>query len=74
MKKLMFLLPALLLLGLWACGPSGPSEADLKAEAEAERLDSLSQVIEISLEEVDENTKELKDALEELDELFPEGE
>ena len=72
MKKLMFLLPVLLIFGLWACGPSGPSEADLQAEAEAARLDSLSQVIEVSVEEVDENTKELKEALEELDELFPE--
>ena len=67
---------SLLVLALFAiaCGPSGPSEADLQAEAEADRIDSLNQVLENVTEEVSTSADSLAAALEALDELFPEEE
>ena len=65
---------ALLLFVVSACGSSTPSEADLQAEAEADQLDSITQVIETTMEEVENDTDELKAALDSLDILFPEEE
>lgn len=55
-----------------ACGSSGPSEADLQAEVEADQLDSVTQVIETTIEEVESDAAELESALDSLDALFPE--
>lgn len=63
-----------LVAGLFACGPSGPSEADLAAEAEADRLDSLSQVLEATANEIVEDAEALQAALDSLAILFPEEE
>lgn len=57
-----------------ACGDSGPTEAELKAEAEVARLDSINQVLETSIDEMEEDAGELENALDELDDLFPEEE
>lgn len=54
------------------CGESAPSEADLKAEAEAERIELLSTELEEQIEDVTESADELESALDSLDALFPE--
>jgi predicted small lipoprotein YifL len=72
--KARILLLVLLVVGLWACGNSGPSEADKQAEAEAKQLDSLTQIIDASVEAMEEDAANMKAALEELDALFPEEE
>ena len=74
MRTLSSVTMVLLLFILAACGSDAPSEAQLKAEAEVARLDSINQLLETSIKEVEGDAKELKDALEELDELFPEEE
>lgn len=74
MKKRTLFFTALLAIGLWACGASGPSEADLQAEAEATRLDSINQAIDASVEELETDAARLEESLNELDELFPEDE
>lgn len=72
MKLLTTSLLAGLCLLFTACGPSGPSEADSAAEAEAIRLEVLSQEIDSSAEKVETTAEELMEALDSLDILFPE--
>jgi predicted small lipoprotein YifL len=72
MKTLSFVATLLLLLSFTACGESGPTEAELQAEAEVARLDSINQLLETSIIEMEEDADDLNDALKELDELFPE--
>ena len=74
MKKSIVLLALSCAVGPWACGPDGPSQADLQAEAEAVRLDSVNQVIDASVEELETDLNQLEESLRELDELFPEEE
>ncbi len=63
----------LFLLFLYGC-TSGPSEADLQAEREADQLDSATQVIETVTQELQENAAALNSALDSLDVYFPEEE
>lgn len=72
MKLLSPLLLAGLCLLFTACGEAGPSEADLAAEAEAERLESSTQELEVSVEDLETKADELVDALDSLMILFPE--
>lgn len=65
---------ACLALGFFACGPSGPSQADLQAEEEANQLDSVTQVLDQVIEDIDEDASSLEAALDSLDVLFPEEE
>lgn len=65
---------SLLVFGFVACGQSGPSEADVQAEAEADQLDSTTQVIEEAIDAVQVETADLEAALDSLDALFPEEE
>jgi len=58
----------------FACGNDTAKEAEAQAEAEAQRLDSISQEIETSVEAVETNVVELQSALDSLDALFPEEE
>jgi len=55
-----------------ACGESAPSEADLAAEAEAERIEAINEDIVTSVETVEATADELVEALDSLDLLFPE--
>ncbi|PHI20446.1 hypothetical protein CEQ90_08270 [Lewinellaceae bacterium SD302] len=55
-----------------SCGDSGPSEADLKAEAEAEQIELLSVELEEQIDELGSSRRELETALDSLDALFPE--
>ena len=70
--KLTFI--GLLILGFTACGQSGPSEADLQAEVEADQLDSATQVLEEVIEAVQTDAADLETTLDSLDVLFPEEE
>jgi predicted small lipoprotein YifL len=72
MKLLSPLLLAGLFLVLTACGESGPSEADLAAEVEADRLEAINQELEVSVEAVETTSDELVDALDSLTVLFSE--
>lgn len=63
-----------LALGFFACGSSGPSEAELAAEAEANRLDSLNQILKETAEEMDKDASALEAALDSLTLFFPEEE
>lgn len=72
MKFLTTLLTASIFLLFTACGESGPSEADLAAEAEAERIEALNEDISTSVEKIESTADELVDALDSLDLLFPE--
>ena len=72
MKFLNTLLISSIFLLFAACGESGPSEADLAAEAEAERIEALNEDISTSVEKVESTADELVDALDSLDLLFPE--
>lgn len=74
MRVLTTLLLASLFLLVNACGEPGPSEADLAAEAEAERIDSINQELEASVETVEATAEELIDALDSLTVFFPEEE
>jgi hypothetical protein len=60
------------LLFFTACGESGPSEADLAAEAEAENIEAITQELESSAEAVETTVDELIEALDSLTLLFPE--
>lgn len=72
--RLITLTAAAWLLALSACGESGSSAADLAAEAEADRLDSIDQLLETQLDSVAADAAALEMALDSLDVLFPEGE
>jgi predicted small lipoprotein YifL len=72
MKLLITSLLASLLLLLTACGESGPSEADLAAETEADQIEAVNQEIATSVETVEITADELVDALDSLELLFPE--
>lgn len=72
MRLLTTALTVTLLSLLFACGDAGPSEAELAAEAEVERLETANQAIDASIEEVEVKADELIDALDSLDILFPE--
>lgn len=63
---------ATLFLFVSACGDTGPTEAELAAEAEADSLEAVNQAIDASVEEVEMKAEELIDALDSLDVLFPE--
>ncbi len=72
MKRLTTILCGGLFLLFTACGESGPSEAELAADAEAARVEALNEDLETSVEDVEEAADELVDALDSLDILFPE--
>lgn len=72
MKLLTTTLLAGLFLLLTTCGDSGPSEADLAAEAEAEQIEADNQKIATSVEDVETTADELVDVLDSLKLLFPE--
>jgi hypothetical protein len=72
MKLFTTLLFGGILLFFTACGESGPSEADLAAEAEADSIEAISQELESSVEAVEATADELMDALDSLTVLFPE--
>jgi hypothetical protein len=72
MRTLSFIAMLLLFSFFTACGDSGPTEAELEAEAEVVRLDSINQLLETSIMEMEGDAEDLKDALDELDDLFPE--
>ena len=72
MRILSSLVSLILFLALMACSNDAPSAAELAAQAEVARLDSINQLLEASIKEVEQDAKELKEALKELDELFPE--
>ena len=75
MKRLSIVLfGALLLAAAVACGDNGPTEEELAAEAEAARLDSLSQVMESSADAIEANQSALEAALDSMDALIPEEE
>jgi hypothetical protein len=54
-----------------ACGGNEPSAKDLEGEAEADRIEAVTSTLESSVEEVEASTKELSDALDSLEVLFP---
>ena len=60
------------LLFFTACGETGPSEADLAAEAEADSIEAINQELESSVEAVETTADELMDALDSPTVLFPE--
>jgi len=72
MKLFTTLLFGGLLLLFTACGETGPSEADLAAEAEADSIEAINQELETSVEAVETTADELVNALDSLTILFPE--
>lgn len=72
MKLLITSLMTSILLLFIACGEPSPSEADLAAEAEAERIEALNEDVSTSVEKIESTADELVDALDSLDLLFPE--
>lgn len=72
MKLLTISLISSLFLLFTACGESGPSEADLAAEAEAESIEIFNEDLSTSVEKIESTADELVEALDSLDLLFPE--
>ncbi|MCG8326417.1 MAG: hypothetical protein MI974_01970 [Chitinophagales bacterium] len=74
MKLLKYFFTISIIIAAFSCNNGNNTDAEAQAEAEVLKLDSINQLIETSIDEVNSDAQELEAALDSLDELFPEEE